>query len=522
VTVGKTTGMQERLQQRAGTVKTATGGKGQIGGKSEAVMPIFVKTLTGRTIVLEVTPSDRIHSIKQKIQDKEGISPNQQRLTFAGMSLDDSRTLSDSNIQRESNLQVLLNIRGGSSHSKDSAGSEEEKKTGEEDVNWTDDVPEFSLLGINDQLLRGVFAYGFEKPSPIQQRAIRPIMLGHDVIAQAQSGTGKTGAFSIATLQSINTDVRKCQAIILAPARELAEQIYDVCSALSNFTHAKVHCCIGGTNAREDIAALRAGVHIVVGTPGRVFDMMSRRALNVEAVKLFVLDEADSMLSSTGDIGRGFKEQVIDIFKFMPEEVQCAVFSATLPDEVFQVTNRFMRDPVRILVKKEEVPLKGILQFYIAIEREEWKMETLCDLYAALTITQSIIFCNTRRKAEWLTKQMIDRDFTVSCLVGGEESDPKERQLIMKAFRTGSSRVLITTDVLSRGIDVQQVSLVINYDIPVIKESYIHRIGRAGRHGRKGVAINFLTPGEVRYLRDIEGHYQSEIQEMPANIADLI
>jgi len=229
---------------------------------------------------------------------------------------------------------------------------------------------------------------------------------------------------------------------------------------------------------------------------------------------MFMLDEADEMLS------RGFKDQIYDIFKFMPEDVQVALFSATMPLEVLEVTGSFMREPVRILVKKDELTLEGIKQFYIAVEREEWKLDTLCDLYETLTITQAIIYVNTRRKVDWLTDKMSERDFTVSAMHG--DMDQKERDIIMREFRSGSSRVLITTDLLARGIDVQQVSLVINFDLPTNRENYIHRIGRSGRFGRKGVAINFLTAGDVRYLRDIEEFYNTQVDEMPMNVADLI
>jgi len=242
--------------------------------------------------------------------------------------------------------------------------------------------------------------------------------------------------------------------------------------------------------------------------------MINRGALRVDQCTLFALDEADEMLS------RGFKDQIYDIFKFLPEKVQVALFSATMPSEVLDVTQKFMRDPVRILVKRDELTLDGIKQFYIAIEREEWKLDTLCDLYETLTITQAIIYCNTRRKVDWLTEKMQSRDFTVSCMHG--DMDQKERELILREFRSGSSRVLITTDLLARGIDVQQVSLVINYDLPTNRENYIHRIGRSGRFGRKGVAINFLISGDVRYLRDIEQFYNTQIDEMPLNVADLI
>jgi len=380
--------------------------------------------------------------------------------------------------------------------------------------NWHEVIETFDGMELPEELLRGIYSYGFEKPSAIQQRAIRPAISGKDLIAQAQSGTGKTATFAIGCLACIKQEVQECQALILAPTRELAVQIQKVVLALGDYMDIKVHACVGGTAVRDDIRTLQAGVHVVVGTPGRVNDMITRRALRLESMKQFFLDEADEMLS------RGFKEQIYDIFKFLPEQVQVCLFSATMPLDVLEVTDRFMREPVRILVKKDELTLEGIKQFYIAVDREEWKLETLCDLYETLTITQAIIYCNTRRKVDWLQEEMQKRDFTVSCMHG--DMDQRERDIIMREFRTGSSRVLITTDLLARGIDVQQVSLVINFDLPTNRENYIHRIGRSGRFGRKGVAINFLTEGDVRYLRDIEQFYTTEITEMPMDVADLI
>ena len=328
------------------------------------------------------------------------------------------------------------------------------------------------------------------------------------------TGTGKTATFAVGILQRLDVEVKQCQALVLAPTRELAQQIVKVIGALSDFMSLKIHACVGGTAVRDDLRTLQDGVHVVVGTPGRVYDMIQRRALRLDSVQLFVLDEADEMLS------RGFKEQIYDVFKYMPESVQCTIFSATMPLDVLEVTTKFMRDPIRILVKRAELTLEGIKQFYITIEKEEWKLETLCDLYATLTITQAIIYCNTRRKVDWLTEQMQSKDFTVSSMHG--DMDQRERDLIMREFRSGSSRVLITTDLLARGIDVQQVSLVINYDLPTNRENYIHRIGRSGRFGRKGVSINFITQSDVKYLKDIETFYNTEIVEMPSNVQDLI
>lgn len=372
----------------------------------------------------------------------------------------------------------------------------------------------FDDMNLRENLLRGIYAYGFEKPSAIQQRAILPVLEGHDTIAQAQSGTGKTATFAISVLQKLDLSLNKCQALVLAPTRELAQQIQKVVIALGDYMKTNIHACVGGTAVREDIRILSQGVHVVVGTPGRVYDMINRGALRLDDCKIFCLDEADEMLS------RGFKDQIYDVFKFLPESVQVALFSATMPSEVLEVTTRFMRDPIRILVKRDELTLEGIRQFYIAIEQEDWKLETLCDLYETLTITQAIIYCNTRRKVDWLTEQMQGRDFTVSAMHG--EMEQRERDLILREFRDGASRVLITTDLLARGIDVQGVSLVINFDLPTNRENYIHRIGRSGRFGRKGVAINFLTLADHKYLQDIEKFYNTTIEEMPLNVADLL
>ncbi|EYB84565.1 hypothetical protein Y032_0314g2232 [Ancylostoma ceylanicum] len=380
--------------------------------------------------------------------------------------------------------------------------------------NYEQVVSSFDDMDLKQNLLRGIYAFGFEKPSAIQQRAIVPCTTGRDVIAQAQSGTGKTATFSISILQRIDENEPSVQALVMAPTRELAQQIQKVMCALGDYMNIKVHACIGGTSIRDDQRKLESGVHVVVGTPGRVNDMINRNVLQTSRIKMFVLDEADEMLS------RGFKDQIYEVFKTLPQEVQVVLLSATMPADVLDVTNRFMRNPIRILVKKEELTLEGIRQFYINVQKDEYKFETLCDLYDAVNVTQAVIFCNTRRKVEQLTEQMTKKQFTVSSLHGDMEQ--QDRDVIMREFRSGSSRVLITTDLLARGIDVQQVSLVINYDLPSNRENYIHRIGRSGRFGRKGVAINFITDNDARQLKDIESFYNTVIEEMPVSITDLL
>mmetsp|Transcript_25682 Transcript_25682/g.40424 ORF Transcript_25682/g.40424 Transcript_25682/m.40424 type:complete len:404 (+) Transcript_25682:87-1298(+) len=372
----------------------------------------------------------------------------------------------------------------------------------------------FDTMGLKEDLLRGIYGYGFERPSAIQQRAIRPIVQGRDVIAQSQSGTGKTAVFSIGALQVLDTTSNETQVLVLSPTRELAEQSQKVVLSLGDYMNVQCHACIGGKSIAEDIRRLDYGVQVVSGTPGRVFDMIRRRNLRTTKLKMLVIDEADEMLN------RGFKEQVYDIYRYLPPSTQVVLVSATLPQEVLDMTKKFMNEPVKVLVKRDELTLEGIKQFFVAVEREEWKFDTLCDLYDTLTITQAVIFCNTKRKVDWLTGKMREANFTVSSMHG--DMPQRERDAIMEEFRSGASRVLIATDVWGRGLDVQQVSLVICYDLPNNRELYIHRIGRSGRFGRKGVAINFVKNDDIRVLRDIEQYYSTQIDEMPMNVADLI
>lgn len=415
----------------------------------------------------------------------------------AGASLFDAR-------QYDAKMKEILSSTGGGE--------------GEEAFARYDEVHEsFDEMGLHQNLLRGIYAYGFEKPSAIQQRGIVPFCKGFDVIQQAQSGTGKTATFCSGILQQLDYGLLQCQALVLAPTRELAQQIEKVMRALGDYLEVKVHACVGGTSVRDDQRILMSGVHVVVGTPGRVFDMLRRHSLRPDYVKMFVLDEADEMLS------RGFKDQIYDIFQLLPSgasKFQVGVFSATMPPEALEITRKFMTKPVRILVKRDELTLEGIKQFHVNVEKEDWKLDTLCDLYETLAITQSVIFVNTRRKVDWLTDKMSARDHTVSATHG--DMDQNTRDIIMREFRSGSSRVLITTDLLARGIDVQQVSPVINYDLPTQPENYLHRIGRSGRFGRKGVAINFVTRDDERMLQDIQRFYNVVIEELPANVADLL
>lgn len=281
------------------------------------------------------------------------------------------------------------------------------------------------------------------------------------------------------------------------------------------YAQVNCHACIGGKALGSDLKELeRGGVQVISGTPGRVYDLIRRNALRMTNLKVIVLDEADEMLN------RGFKSQIYDIYRFLPVACQVVLMSATLPASVLEMTEKFMSDPIKILVKRDELTLEGIRQFFISVEKEEWKFDTLCDLYDTLTITQAVIFCNTRQKVDWLAEKMRENQFTVSAIHGDLDQDARDK--VMDEFRSGTSRVLIATDLWGRGIDVQQVSLVICYDLPTNRELYIHRIGRSGRFGRKGVAINFVREEDVRLLRDIEQFYSTQIDEMPSNVGDLL
>lgn len=374
----------------------------------------------------------------------------------------------------------------------------------------------FETMGLSDSLLRGIYAHGFEKPSAIQQKAIVPFVQGHEIIAQAQSGTGKTGTFSIALLELVDNDVDCVQGIILVPTRELASQVSQIINNIGGHKKIKTHTCIGGTDWKRDVDVLSSGdIRIVVGTPGRVLDMLKRGAIDGRKVEHLVLDEADEML----DI-KGFQDIVYDIFQELSQDIHVGLFSATMPPSVIRISEQFMKNAVRIIVRAEELTLEGIHQYYIALGHDAQKFDVLCDLYADISINSSVIFCNSKGRVDQLVKEMEDLDFAVSGMHGSLDAD--ERRRIMDDFRNGRIRVLITTDLLARGIDVQTVSIVINYDLPRTIENYIHRIGRSGRYGRKGLAINLVTKRDMRDLREIERFYDTQINELPANVSELV
>ena len=364
-------------------------------------------------------------------------------------------------------------------------------------------------LEIEPNILRGIFAYGFEKPSPIQQRAIKPVINGRDVIAQAQSGTGKTATFTIGALQRINIAESSTQVLILSPTRELSTQTAKVVSNLGSFMNGlKIQTLFGGSSIEEGSSFSSKNIpHIICGCPGRVHDMMRRDRISSKGIKLIILDEADEMLSS------GFKEQVYNIFQHLNSDVQVCLFSATLPDGINAITEKIMRNPIKICVKREQLTLEGIAQYYIAINDDREKYTTLKDIFSFITLSHTIIYCNSIKRVQDLYEAMCEDGFPV-CRIHSN-MDKSERDRAFNDFRNGTSRMMISSNVTARGIDIQQVSVVINFDVPKCIHTYLHRIGRSGRWGRKGVGINFITRRDVVQIKKIEEHYSTQINEMP-------
>ena len=378
----------------------------------------------------------------------------------------------------------------------------------------------FNSLGLSDALLKAISKKGYTTPSPIQQKAILPIINGKDIIAQAQSGTGKTAAFAIGALAILNLEINNTQVLVLSPTRELTQQTGLVMSTMGcMMTNSKkeplrVQTLFGGS-AIDDSSGFSSKntPHIICGCPGRVTDMMRRDRISCKNIKLVILDEADEMLSS------GFKEQVHTIFQYFNSDIQVALFSATLPNSVYPITDKIMRNPIKISVKTEMLTLEGIAQFYVAVEDDRQKYATLKHLFSFLSVSQCIIYCNSVKRVADLYDAMCEDDFPVCCIHSNMEKSARETAF--NEFRSGKSRVMISSNVTARGIDIQQVSIVINFDLPKCVHTYLHRIGRSGRWGRKGVGINFITRRDTGKMQEIEGHYSTQIKELPADLGFL-
>lgn len=368
-------------------------------------------------------------------------------------------------------------------------------------------------LNINDNILKGIFSYGFERPSPIQRLAIKPLKDGRDIVIQSHSGTGKTATFLIGLLSQIEAENNNPQAIVVCNTRELALQTVKVYESLASFTKIKCKLCIGG-DMQYKYTSDEITNHVIIGTPGRLCDLISKKIIKTDSVRLIVIDEADDVLST------GFRKQVKKIFNYIPKESQVALVSATIPQEMSNLFDAILKpDFISILIKDDQLTLDGIDQYYIHLD-EQYKFDAIIDIYQFINVGQGIIYCNKKSKADELQYILQQKDFSVGVLHG--DMIQKDRESIMNNFRHGNTRILITTDMLARGIDIQQVSLVINYDMPKYPQTYIHRIGRSGRFGRKGVAINFVTRKEQNILNYIKRMYNTEIHPFPEDVNSVL
>lgn len=382
----------------------------------------------------------------------------------------------------------------------------------EETYNSSYEINNWDDLDNDPDILRGIYSYGFERPSPIQKKAIKPIIMGKDVIAQAQSGTGKTAAFGIGSLSIVNVQDNFTQVLILSPTKELARQSSNVIKQLGSMMNGlRIQTIYGGSPYEETNNFNDKNIpHVICGCTGRVYDLIRRGIITSKKIKLLVLDEADEMLSS------GFKEQVYNIFQHLNNDIQVALFSATLPSSIFPIINKIMRNPVKICVKAEQLTLEGISQFYVAVDDDRQKYDTLKHIYKYVSVSQCIIYCNSIKRVSDLYDAMKEDEFPV-CRIHSN-MDRNERDESFKEFKNGKSRVLISSNVTARGIDIQQVSIVINFDVPKDIHTYLHRIGRSGRWGRKGVGINFITRRDINKIKEIESYYACEIKEIPINL----
>lgn len=369
----------------------------------------------------------------------------------------------------------------------------------------------FDNLNLKPALLEGVYLYGFKKPSKIQIKGIQSLNTGRDCLLQSQSGTGKTATYLLGVMNRLETN-HKCQGLVITPTRELSQQVYNVASEISKKSDFKVGKCIGGTSLYESKKQLR-NANLVIGTIGRINHMLEENRLKFHSLKFIVIDEADDMLAD------GFSKKLNNIFESIPDGTQVCLISATLSRNVFYASKKLMHDPVKVLLKKEDIAVDLISQFYLDVEVEDYKFDVLLDLYNLISTSQAIIFCNTIRKVKWLTENLKEKNFPITAIHG--KMTQQERNEIVKEFRDGKTRLLLTTDLLARGIDIPQVNLVINYDLPPNKETYIHRIGRCGRFGKKGIAITLVKMEDqmdVKALNKMKNFYNMEINELPDDI----
>ena len=369
------------------------------------------------------------------------------------------------------------------------------------------DTIRFDELMLDDRLLRAVTDMGFEEPSPIQAQAIPLQMEGLDIIGQAQTGTGKTAAFGIPLLEKIDPRSKKLQAIALCPTRELAIQVADEIRKLSKYMHGiKILPIYGGQDIVRQIRGLKEGTQIVIGTPGRVMDHMRRGTIKFDRVHTVILDEADEMLNM------GFLEDMETILSQLPEERQTVMFSATMPGAIAQIAKKFQKDPKIVKVVKKELTVPKVTQYYYEVKPKN-KVEVMCRLLDMYAPKLSVVFCNTKKQVDELVQALQGRGYFAEGLHGDLKQVQRDR--VMKGFRTGRTEILVATDVAARGIDVDDVEAVFNYDIPQDDEYYVHRIGRTGRAGREGMAFSLVVGKEVYKLRDIQRYCKTKILPQP-------
>jgi superfamily II DNA/RNA helicase len=374
-----------------------------------------------------------------------------------------------------------------------------------------DNKKSFESLNLNENLVKGIYLHGFTQPSLIQINGIESINTGKDCLLQSQSGTGKTATYLLGVLNRIEIN-SKNQCIILTPTRELAEQVYEVAIKLSKMTKITIQKSVGGTDIRSLQNDLKTS-NLIIGTLGRIHHMITDKIISMHSLRILVLDEADEILTD------GITDKLNFIFEKIPSGIQSILISATLNTNVFAVSKKILHDPIKILLKNSEVAVELISQFYIEVDTEDLKFDTIMDLYGITSTAQTIIFCNTIRKVEWLKENLEKNNFTITCI--HSKMNQQERDSIVKEFREGKTRLLLTTDLLSRGIDIPDVNLVVNYDLPANKETYIHRIGRCGRFGKKGVSISLVKVDyqfDIKNLQRMKQIYKINIKEMPNDI----
>ncbi|MBN8822332.1 MULTISPECIES: DEAD/DEAH box helicase [unclassified Spirosoma] len=363
----------------------------------------------------------------------------------------------------------------------------------------------FSSLDISDEILQAVTDMGFVSPSPIQAEAIPPILAGRDVIGQAQTGTGKTAAFGIPALELIDVQDRSVQTLILCPTRELALQVADEIRKLAKYKRGvRIEAIYGGDSIERQIRSLKSGVHIVIGTPGRVMDHMERNTLKLDNVKMMILDEADEMLDM------GFREDIESILDDMPEERQTILFSATMSKPIMQITQKFLQDPVLVKVVKKELTNTNIEQVYFEVKPKA-KVEVMCRLIDTYDLKLLLVFCNTKRKVDEIVEDLQIRGYQAEGLHG--DLRQAQRNNVMSKFRAGTTSILVATDVAARGIDVDDVDAVINFDIPLDEEYYVHRIGRTGRAGKSGRAFSLVGRDEKFRFREIQNYTKVRVEK---------